>query len=147
MPQKYKVLFVGKDTRPLVDISEHLDEQLYSVYFAHAEHPVEYIPAHARWHPTGAIVYLAGDESSDDLLRLITDYPDTSFLFLTDTNEDGGEKADLVRQSGGVLVDPMETSPQRLVEELESLIFHRKIRRGQESDRYCRTQSTARNHR
>jgi hypothetical protein len=128
MQYKHEILLIGPDTRPLVDVSEYLDEHLYLVAIAQALHPIDYILEHRQWHPVGAIVRLAGDESIEDFLPLFQAYPETSFLFLRSGPSDGGT-SEVVSRYGGAIIDPDERSPQRLVEDLAALMFHHKLDR------------------
>jgi hypothetical protein len=127
MQYKHEILLIGPDTKPLVDISEYLDEHLYAVALAQARHPIDYIMEHRQWHPGGAIVRLAGDESTEDFLPLFQTYPETSFLFLLSQPPSADELRSVVARYGGALIDPAEKSPQRLVEDLVALMFHHKL--------------------
>jgi hypothetical protein len=130
MQYKHEILLIGPDTKPLVDISEYLDEHLYSVAIAQDRHPIDYILEHRQWHPVGAIVRLAGDEAIEDFLPLFQSYPETSFLFLLSAGDLWGdeEAGSIVARHGGVIVDPAEKSPQQLVEDLAALMFQNKLR-------------------
>ena len=127
MAPKHGILMAGERTAPLVDISEYLDDDFYSMFLVQARRPMDYLLERRNWQPAGAIVRLVGDESAEGFLPVFQAHPATSFLFLLGTDLIDPELTGVVEGYGGTVIDAGEKSPQRIVEDLAALMFHHKL--------------------
>jgi len=127
MAAKHEILMVGEDTQPFVDLSEHLDDALYSVSFAQTKGPLGYLQEHALWHSAGVIVRLTGKESAEDFVPVFEAYPRSSFLFLWGRLPPDPAVERIAARNGAEIVDPETASPGQIIEQLLALIFHHKL--------------------
>ncbi len=127
MTAKHEILMVGEDAQPFVDLSERLDDALYSVSFAQTRDPLGYLQEDRLWHSAGIIVRLTGRESAEDFVPVFEAYPQSSFLLLEGRQPSDPAIGRIASRYGAETIDPVVASPAQIVDQLLALIFHRKL--------------------
>jgi hypothetical protein len=122
---KSEILFIGQEMTPLVEVSRQLDSSDFAISIARVPRPFDYLLRHRTVRAAGAVVRLSAHENVADYRAVCPAFPETAFVFLSDSFPPSPAVARVVEEYHGAVLKSVE-SPLAIVATLIALIFQRR---------------------